>query len=184
MACLHGIAHPRSNFEFATIGAMRSPPYASIAFAAFACSSVASSTTGLPSGKAFVDRCRSRDERYRAEDGKLRRVSFPPDSDFARSVPRKMLDVDNVPVLHVVNRCRWMRIPLSPPPLRDSADSLQNKAFPEPPESGGVARRSSAVRHRSPLTLPSLGRSRESESLKKLHLSPPDLRSLHRVEDS
>jgi uncharacterized protein (TIGR02300 family) len=44
--------------------------------------------------------------RYRAEDGKLRRVSFPPDSDFARSVPRKMLDVDGVPVLHVVNRCR------------------------------------------------------------------------------
>jgi hypothetical protein len=50
------------------------------------------------SGKAFAGRCRSRDEGYRAKDGKLRRVSFPPASDFAQSAPGEMLDVDGVPV--------------------------------------------------------------------------------------
>jgi hypothetical protein len=48
--------------------------------------------------------------------------------------------------------------PFSPPPHRDDAESLQNKALPEPPENDGGAL---GVAPRRP-TLPSLGRWRES----------------------
>jgi hypothetical protein len=65
-----------------------------------------------------------------------------------------------------ISRCA--RIPPSPPSILDSAEVLQKQAFLEPPENDGVAPRCSTgwVWHRGRVTLPSLKRRRESESLK------------------